>query len=468
MALSNKSISLRNKITISFVIIMTLTILIITVFVRKTFESEFGKYVDDSNKAEVNHLATFDLKKIYIDDQWDINLIEKLCEDSIEKGIALEIYDTNNNIIYGVLKDEKNLSNEILNNIRENMQSIEGNWSPKLKEYKVDIYDENNNIVGYANILYYESLYYMENDIMFLNIINTFMQIISVISIGSIIIISIIISKSISNPIEKVSIMAKTIGNGKYKDKVDYKNNIKEVKELVESINKLSYKLNEQEQLRKRITTDVAHELRTPLTSIQGHLDAIIDGIWEATPERLISIREEVTRLSDLVGQLRLLAKFDSEKNILNKTNANLKELIQNIIYNYESNALEKNIKIRYDLDDICIKLDKNQFYQVIINLLSNAIKYTFENGKIDIKSYEENNNVIISIKDNGIGIPDEDREFIFERFYRTDKSRDKETGGIGIGLTISKSIVNAHNGEIFVNSKLNEGTEFIIKLPKL
>ena len=78
------------------------------------------------------------------------------------------------------------------------------------------------------------------------------------------------------------------------------------------------------------------------------------------------------------------------------------------------------------------------------------------------------NNNVIISIKDNGIGIPDEDREFIFERFYRTDKSRDKETGGIGIGLTISKSIVNAHNGEIFVNSKLNEGTEFIIKLPKL
>ena len=255
---------------------MTLTILIITVFVRKTFESEFGKYVDDSNKAEVKHLVTFDLKKIYIDDQWDINLIEKLCEDSIEKGIALEIYDTNNNIIYGVFKDEKNLSNEILNNIRENMQSIEGNWSPKLKEYKVDIYDENNNIVGYANILYYESLYYMENDIMFLNIINTFMQIISVISIGSIIIISIIISKSISNPIEKVSIMAKTIGNGKYKDKVDYKNNIKEVKELVESINKLSYKLNEQEQLRKRITTDVAHELRTPLTSIQGHLDAII------------------------------------------------------------------------------------------------------------------------------------------------------------------------------------------------
>lgn len=468
MALSNKSISLRNKITISFAIIMTLTILIITVFVRKTFESEFGKYVDDNNKAEVKHLVTFDLKKIYIDDQWDINIIEKLCEDSIEKGIALEIYDTNSNIIYGVLKDNKNLSNEILNNIRENMQSIEENWSPKLKEYKVDIYDENNNIVGYANILYYESIYYMENDIMFLNIVNTFMQIISVISIGSIIIISIIISKSISNPIEKVSIMAKAIGDGKYKNKVDYKNNIKEVKELVESINKLSCKLSEQEQLRKRITTDVAHELRTPLTSIQGHLDAIIDGIWEATPERLISIREEVTRLSDLVGHLRLLSKFDSEKNILNKTNTNLKELIQNIIYNYESNALEKNIKIKCNIDDIYIRLDKNQFSQVIINLLSNAIKYTFENGKIDIKVYQENNNIIISFKDNGIGIPNEDREFIFERFYRTDKSRDKETGGIGIGLTISKSIVNAHNGEIFVNSKLNEGTEFIIKLPKL
>lgn len=467
MGLNNKVISLRNKIIISFAIIMTLTVLVITVFVRRTFENEFGKYVDDSNKSEVEHLINFDLKNIYKDKVWDIDLIKGLCEDSIGKGIALEIYDINNEVIYGIFEDENSLSNKILNNIRENMESIEDNWSARLKEYKVDIYGENNNIVGYGQILYYESIYYMENDIMFLNIINTFMKIISIISIGSVIIISLIISKSISSPIEKVSMMAKTIGDGKYKNKVEYKNNIKEVKELVESINKLSYKLNEQEQLRKRITTDVAHELRTPLTSIQGHLDAMIDGIWDMTTDRLVSIREEVSRLSDLVGSLRLLSKYDSEKNALNKSNVNLQKLIQNIVYNCESAALAKNIKINCNLAKININIDKNQFSQVIVNLLSNAIKYTNRDGEINIKSYEEKDNVIISIKDNGVGIPTSDIEFIFERFYRVDKSRDKETGGIGIGLTIAKSIVHAHNGDIYVDSELNRGSMFTIIIPK-
>ena len=109
------------------------------------------------------------------------------------------------------------------------------------------------------------------------------------------------------------------MSDGKYNDKLKYNSNIKEAKELIESINKLSYKLNEQELLRKRITTDVAHELRTPLTSIQGHLDCMIDGIWEATPERLSSIREETDRLSNLVGQLKILSRYDSESNMINK-----------------------------------------------------------------------------------------------------------------------------------------------------
>lgn len=465
--LKNKSISLRNIITISFLTIIALTILSITIFVTKAFESEFGKYVDDSNKSEVNHLINFDLNNIYKDKTWNTHLIKRLAEDSIEKGVVLEVYDKNNQLIYGILEDEKSESNEILNNIRKNMESIEENWTPKLEEYKVAIYNENNNKVGYAQISYYESLYYMENDIMFLNIINSFMKVISLISIGSALLIALIISKSISSSIENVSYKAKNMSDGKYNDKVEYNSKIKEVKELIQSINKLSYKLNEQELLRKRITTDVAHELRTPLTSIQGHLDCMIDGIWEATPERLNSIREETLRLSNLVGQLRLLSKYDRENNLVNKIQVNLKEFIQHFIYNYEGDALSKNINITYDLKEIYINIDKEQFSQVLSNLLSNAIKYTNVRGEIYIKAYEDDNNVVISIEDNGIGIPQNDIKFIFERFYRVDKSRDKETGGIGIGLSIVKSIVDGHNGQIYVKSEMNKGTEFIIILPK-
>ena len=466
MDLKNKSISLRNIIIISFLTILVLTILSISIFVRKAFESEFGKYVDDSNKSEVNHLINFDLNNIYKDKEWNVHLIKKLAEDSIEKGIILEVYDKNNQLVYGILEDEKSESSEILNNIRKNMESIEENWTPKLEEYKVDIFNEEDDNMGYAQISYYESLYYMENDIMFLNIINKFIQVISIISMASVIVISWIISKSISSSVENISIKAKNMSDGKYNDKLKYNSNIREVKALVESINKLSYKLNEQELLRKRITTDVAHELRTPLTSIQGHLDCMIDGIWEATPERLNSIREETLRLSNLVGQIRILSKYDSESNMLNKSKVNLKEFIQKFVYNYEGDALSKEIKITYDLEEIYINIDKEQFSQVLANLLSNSIKYTNINGKIHIKAYEYCNNVIISIKDDGIGIPQNDINFIFERFYRVDKSRDKETGGIGIGLSIVRSIVNAHNGNIVVNSEVNNGTEFVITLP--
>ncbi|WP_252242856.1 HAMP domain-containing sensor histidine kinase [Clostridium sp. ZS2] len=461
-----KSISLRNTILISFTIIMTLTIFTISIFVKKTFQTEFGKYVDDSNKTEVEHLV-FDLKNIYKDNNWDVELIKQLGQDAIKKGIALEIYSYDNTSVWSVFNDEQILSNEILSSIRENMMSIEENWNSNLKDYKINIYDENENIVGYENIIHYESVYYMENDMEFLSIINKFMGITSIISIGSIILISILISKVLSNSMEKVSKMAKVIEKGKYKSNLDYKSNIKEVDDLILAINSLSVKLNDEEILRKRLTTDIAHELRTPLTSIQGHLDTLIDGVWEPTSERLISIREEVSRLVDLVGELRKLSKFDIEKNILNKTEVNLKELIQNIIYNYESKALEKQITIESNLKDIFINVDKNQFSQVLINILSNAIKYTNIGGRVELSMYEDIDNVNISIKDTGCGIPKEDIKNIFERFYRVDRSRNKKTGGIGVGLTIAQSIINAHNGEIIVKSELNKGTEFIIKLSK-
>ncbi|NFI58170.1 HAMP domain-containing histidine kinase [Clostridium botulinum] len=445
---------------------MTLTIFTISIFVKKTFQTEFGKYVDDSNKTEVEHLV-FDLKNIYKDNNWDVELIKQLGQDAIKKGIALEIYSYDNTSVWSVFNDEQILSNEILSSIRENMMSIEENWNSNLKEYKINIYDENKNIVGYENIIHYESVYYMENDMEFLSIINKFMGITSVISIGSIILISILISKVLSNSMEKVSKMAKVIEKGKYKSNLDYKSNIKEVDDLILAINSLSVKLNDEEILRKRLTTDIAHELRTPLTSIQGHLDTLIDGVWEPTSERLISIREEVSRLGDLVGELRKLSKFDIEKNVLNKTEVNLKELIQNIIYNYESKALEKQITIESNLKDIFINVDKNQFSQVLINILSNAIKYTNIGGRVELSMYEDIDNVNISIKDTGCGIPKEDIKNIFERFYRVDRSRNKKTGGIGVGLTIAQSIINAHNGEIIVKSELNKGTEFIIKLSK-
>lgn len=458
-------ISLRNRILITFTIIISLTIFIISTFVKITFQKEFYKYVDESNKSEVEHLI-YDLKNIYVENEFDMDRIQYLGEDAIKKGIALEIYNSNNQIVWSIFHNEKILSNKTLNNIKENMIKIENNWESDLKEYTAELFDSNNNIIGYQKIIHYRSIYFMENDIEFLSIINKFMSIISFISLASVVIISFIIAKGITKSLEKVSIMAKKIEKGKYEKILGKENNIKEVDELISTINTLASKLNEQEKLRKQITTDISHELRTPLTSIQGHLDAIIDGIWEPTVERLVCIREEVLRLSDLVGELRKLTKYDTEDIKLKKSNVDLKELIQSAILNFQAIAKDRNILIHADLEEVVVWIDKNQFTQVIVNILSNAIKYSNDNSDIYIRLQKEKDVVKIEIEDFGIGIPEDEIQYLFERFYRVDKSRSKSTGGIGVGLTIAKSIVTEHEGDIEVKSKLNEGSNFIIRIP--
>lgn len=467
MDYKSKLKSINSKLIISFTLIMIATILSIKLFVNTIFKDSFEKYVDDSNKVEVNHLIEFDLKNLYTNESWNTEFIENLGIEAIRKGIAIEIYDKNDNKVWSVCEDEKVLSDKTLNDISKNMKSIEKQWDNYFEELKVDINDDERNIlVGYAYIGHYASTYYMENDVEFFNAINRIIIIIGVISISSIIIISIIISRSIAKPISKVSKMTKYIGEGNYKNKLNYKSNIMEIDDLINSINKLSNELNDQENLRKQLTGDIAHELRTPLTSIKGHLDAIIVGIWEPTNERLNSINEEVKRITNLIDELRKLAKFDSGKDNLNKEIVNLKNYIKSIAYNYEGKALEKNIVIKYQLENIEALIDKEKFAQVIINILSNAIKYNNGNNEIYIKVFKKNNSINISIKDSGIGIPKSEYKNIFERFYRLDKSRGANEKGAGVGLTIAKSIVNAHGGEIEVYSEINKGSEFIISLP--
>lgn len=293
---------------------------------------------------------------------------------------------------------------------------------------------------------------------------------ISLLMIIVVISISIFISQKISKPIIVVSKMTDSLKRGGYDQTLEYESSIIEIDNLVNSINDLSKELYNMEKLRKRLTSDISHELRTPLTSIQTHLEAMIDGIWEPTEERLISVNEEVIRISHLVDELKNLAKYDSDKNKLNISEVDLEQLIKNIIYNNESFALEKNIKIEYNLEKIKAHIDKEKISQVIVNLISNAIRYTNCNcerlGKIIIRLYKEENLIKISVKDNGIGIPKKSLDYIFERFYRVDKSRCRNTGGTGVGLTICKSIIDLHNGNIEVKSEVNKGSEFIVSIP--
>ena len=457
-----KKLKLNKKLILSLVSLIIIVILSIALSINSVFNKKFEQYIIRNNENEISNIID-SIRSKYVNGEWELSSIQQIGEDAISNGIFVDLYDKDSNLVWGAMTYNKNMCHMVMGSIENNMNYMinknKSNYTEKLFEIK----NLDNEIIGNIKIGSYGLLYYMDNDVDFLKEINKVITSIGIVMVLITIFIAILISNNISKPVEVVSNMANLIGDGDYDNKIDYDSNIVEIDVLIKSINNLSAKLEEQENLRKRLTTDISHELRTPLTSIQTHLEAMIDGIWEPDTERLNSVNEEVIRLTNLVNQLQNLAKFDSEKSKLNLAKVNVKNLIMNVVYNNQGKALEKNINIECDLESIDSYLDKDKISQVIVNLL-----YTNNGGKIFISSYKENNNLKIQFKDNGIGIPKENIKYIFERFYRVDESRSKNTGGIGVGLTIVKSIIDLHQGTIEVRSELNKGSEFIVILPNL
>ena len=221
------------------------------------------------------------------------------------------------------------------------------------------------------------------------------------------------------------------------------------------------------ENMRKEFVANVSHELKTPITSIQGFIETLkmTDNLDEDTKNRFLTIIEnEATRLTRLIDDILLLSTIENKtKKKVEKVD--LFEVFEEVheVINYI--AKKKNIKVKYDFENKDIDLWEYSGYirQILLNIISNAIKYTGENGKVSIKQYIKSEKVFIEVKDNGIGIPEEDIERIFERFYRVDKARSRSVGGTGLGLAITKHMVKALNGNIRVESELGVGSKFII-----
>lgn len=463
----SKKTSLNKRLIITLVSVILLVVVAIGVSINKVFQKKFGDYITKNYDKEVSAILN-SIEFGYQDNKWDVMSIKKMGDIAISKGIFVEVYDQDKNLVWGAMQSNRSRCHEVMGSIRNNMNNMHNNWDGDYTVELHELYDESKKPIGIASVGSYGSLYYMDNDVDFLNEINKIIAILGIVMTIITIMIAILIANKISRPIEVVSNMANEMGKGGYKQKLEYESNISEIDKLIYSINELAYKLDEQENLRKRLTTDVAHELRTPLTNIQTHIEAMIDGIWEPSNERLNSVNEEVIRLTHLVNELKNLAKFDSEKSKLELSEVDVPGIIKNTIYNNQGSALEKNINITSDIEDITTYLDKEKITQVVLNLLSNAIRYTNEYGNINIRAYRDNNDIKIHIKDDGIGIPKDKMNYIFERFYRIDESRSKYTGGIGVGLTIVKSIVDLHGGSIYVNSVEGKGSEFVVVIPEI
>lgn len=302
----------------------------------------------------------------------------------------------------------------------------------------------------------------------FLKNIRVILIISSAISILIAVIIAFFVSSKITKPLKEMGKFAKKIADGEYSARVETNSN-DEIGDLARSLNYMAYRLDDIEKMRKTLIQNVSHDLRTPLSSIKGYLELLEDkeSNLEEKKESLEVIKNQVNKMEKMVNELTNLSMIDGKQFQLNLTKMNIVRESKRICNSIKILADQKGIELKenYPENPVYILGDEKRIEEILTNLLNNAIKFTKE-GFVSISISSDKSNAIIEIKDTGIGIDEKDLPHIFERFYRGDKARTSDESGIGIGLSIVKELVFAHGGQISVKSKINEGTNFILKFP--
>jgi len=285
---------------------------------------------------------------------------------------------------------------------------------------------------------------------------------------------SFLISRQVVTPTLRMMSLSKRIAEGEYEERLSLPggqqmDQIDELGRLALSFNQMADKLEKTETMRRELIADVTHELRTPLTAVKGYLEGMTDGVLPADPETYQQIHSEINRMQRLVNDLQELSRVEAGASDLVFTPvspASLIERIQNTLgRQFEEKNIQLEINVQPNLPDILV--DKDRIIQVLTNLAGNALQYTPSGGKVTLLVRRESSDVLFSVIDSGIGISADQIPLIFNRFYRTDKSRTRTSGGSGIGLTIAKALVIAHRGKIWAESQgEGKGSTFSFLIP--
>lgn len=279
------------------------------------------------------------------------------------------------------------------------------------------------------------------------------------------------VARSITVPLRNLSRAAEQIEQGNFDQQVPVETK-DEVGHLAAIFNRMAETLAINTSLRRQFLANIAHELRTPLAIIQGHLEGMVDGVIEPSQEQLSSLHEEAIRLNRLITDLRDLSLAEVRQLTLEKSFTDVNQIISRALYMLKPLADAKNIRVSCTLDENLpeIMVDTGRISQVFYNIIVNSIRYSPPDGVVNVATMhtemEGRSWVKVSVADDGPGIAEEDMPYIFDHFYRGDKSRDRRSGGSGLGLAIVKQLVEIHGGQVTVESKLGEGSAFQVLLP--
>jgi two-component system sensor histidine kinase BaeS len=288
---------------------------------------------------------------------------------------------------------------------------------------------------------------------------------VGVIAMG--LLLAFLLSRALTRPIRELTAATRAVSAGKLEQTVPVRSR-DELGELAASFNRMNAELARSIALRRQMTADIAHELRTPISVIMGNAEAVHDGVLPPSLETFEIIRDEAERLDSLIEDLRTLSRADAGELPIEFQPVAPAKLLEKVLVIHKQRAAQKNIAITWQVAPGLpeIPADMGRMTQVLSNLVDNALIYVPEGGSIQMSSRVVDKCLEFRVQDSGPGIPENELERIFDRFYRSDPSRQRNKGGSGLGLAIAKSIVEKHNGSIWAESKPGDGTTIIIQLP--
>ena len=462
-----KRYSLRSTISVRFALLVLTALSLISVVSNILISSQFESYVEEQHKQEAAQLAK-NLSHVYREDgdEWNLDYVHGMGMAALDEGFIIKLYDEEENILWDAEHHDMSLCHEVMQSITLRMQEERPDLAGDFVTQRFDL-EQSGRTVGYLDISYYSPYYMDENDFQFISALNYILVTIGSISLAGAVLMGVLLANHIARPISRTVSITRRISDGDYSTRLEENVRTKELHELTQAVNQMAESLEEQEALRKRLTSDLTHELRTPVANLSSYMEMMLDEVLEPTPARLQSCYDELQRLSSLISDLERLRQVEAENLTLHRSDVDMKALSQAVLCSFESQLREKHLTGQVTGDSSMASIDRGKVQQVITNLVSNAIKYTEDGGHIRIVIEDEKESSVIHVEDDGIGIPQTDLKRIFERFYRTDQSRNRKTGGAGIGLAIVRTIVQAHGGTISAQSEEGKGSRFTVILPK-
>lgn len=441
---------LKNRIALILAGSISVTLLVVMGLINFSFDSYFNDYLRMERNMRFEKIVTDISSLINPKARYSLN----------ELTVYLELYAQSEQVkihVYDSSGQEVARFNSLDPNAAKNVDYIE-------KDYR---FVQDNQVIGMMTLGYLDDSYINHRSQQLQRNLIVSIVVLGVLAVVASFFISFYFSRNLYHPIMQITNATKDIRNGNFNTKIS-DSDIIEIQALASNIKYLSGSLQSQENIRKNYAQDISHELRTPLTNLQLHLEAIKDEIIAADPETIDLLLEEIVRLNKLVDNLRDTFNESAKTIAENVTDFDLSDALNGILEKLHPTLVERDLNLEARIaEKVLVTMDKDKIVQIMYNLLTNAAKAIYPGGHIVVTLKEFPTNILISVRDDGIGISEEDQKHIFDRFYRVDNARNTKVGGTGLGLSITKNLVDSMGGHIRVNSKPGMGSEFIVDFPK-